>query len=76
MDFYRIFAEWIKLWSASPCFKLICQTKSALVTTLRAQADLINELIDDRYEFVRIARLASYSRFSRKGNIFTWHAGC
>ena len=49
-DFYRKFADWIDLWCASPFFKLTCQTKSALVITLRAQADLIDELIDDGYK--------------------------
>ena len=58
-DFCIIFADWIKLWCASPSFKLTCQTKSALVTTLRAQADLIDELIEDGYKFVRIARFQS-----------------
>ena len=52
-NFYRIFADWIELWCASPSFKLGCQIKSALVATLRAQANLIDELIDDGYEFVR-----------------------
>ena len=37
----------------------IFQTKSALVTTLHAQADLIDKLIDDGYEFVRTARFQS-----------------
>ena len=55
-DFYRIFANWIELWCASPSLKLTCQTKSALVAILRAQADLIDELIDDGYEFVTTAR--------------------
>ena len=59
MNFYRIFAHWIELWYASPSFKLTCQTKSALVTTLRAQAELFDELIDDGYEFVRTARFQS-----------------
>ena len=58
-DFYRIFADWIELWYASPSIKLTCQTKSALVTTLRAQADLIDELIDNGYEFVKTARFQS-----------------
>ena len=57
--FYRIFGDWIKLWCASPSFKLTCQTKSALVTTLRAQADIIDELIDDGYEFLRTTRFQS-----------------
>ena len=38
-------------------FKLPCQTKSTLVTTLRAQADLIGELIDDGQKFVKTTRL-------------------
>ena len=58
-DFYRIFADWIELKCASPSFKLTCQTKSGLVTTLRTQADLTDELIDDGYEFVRTARFQS-----------------
>ena len=49
-DFYRKFADWIDFWCASPFFKLTCQTKSVLVITLRAQADLIDELIDDGYK--------------------------
>jgi hypothetical protein len=56
-EFYRVFADWIELWCESPYFKLTAQTKSALVTTLRAQADLIDELIYDGYQFVRTARL-------------------
>ena len=39
-DFYRIFANWIELWCASPSFKLTCRTKLGLVTILRAQANL------------------------------------
>ena len=39
-DFYRIFADWIELWRASPSFKLTCQTKLGLVTILLAQANL------------------------------------
>ena len=55
MDFCRIFADWIELWCASPSIKLTCY----LGTTLRAQADLIDELIDDGYEFVKTARFQS-----------------
>ena len=51
----RIFPEWIKLWCVSLSSKLTYQIKLALVTTLRAQADLIHKLIDDGYEFVKIA---------------------
>ena len=58
-DFYRTFADWIKLWCASPSFKLTCQKKSAPVATFRAQADLIDKLIDDGYDFVRTSRFQS-----------------
>ena len=58
-DFYRIFTDWIELLCASPSFKLTSHTKSPLVKTRRAQADLITELIDDGYEFVRTARFQS-----------------
>ena len=51
----RIFPEWIKLWCVSLSSKLTYQIKLALVTTLRAQADFIYKLIDDGYEFVKIA---------------------
>ena len=67
-DFYRIFADWIELWCATTSFKLICQTKSALATALRAQADLIDKLIDHGYEFVRTARFQNdpiEKRFSK-----------
>ena len=58
-DIYRTFADWIELQYASPTFKLTFQRKSALVTTLRAHVDLIEKLIDDRYEFIRTARFQS-----------------
>ena len=58
-DFYRIFADWIEFCCASSSFKLTCETKSALVTTLRPQAGLIDELIDDGYEFVKADRFRS-----------------
>ena len=44
---------------SSPSFKLTCQTKSAVVTTLQAQADLTDELIADGYEFIRTTRFQS-----------------
>ena len=58
----------MEVWCASPSFKIICQTKSALVTTLRVQADLIDKLIDDKYEFARTSRFQSHPierRFSQ-----------
>ena len=58
-EFYRVLADWIEQWCDSPAFKLTAQTKSALVSTLRAQAILIDELLVDGYQFVRTARLQS-----------------
>ena len=58
-EFYRVLADWIEQWCDSPAFKLIGQIKSALVSTLRAQAILIDEMLVDGYEFVRTARLQS-----------------
>ena len=54
-----MFADWMELWCASPSFKLTCQTKSAVVTILRAQADLIDGLTDDAYKFVKTAKFQS-----------------
>ena len=58
-EFYRILADWIEQWCDSTAFKLTAQTKSTLVSTLRAQAILIDELLVDCYQFVRTARLQS-----------------
>ena len=49
----------LKIQSFSVKKRLTCQTKSGLVTTFRAQADLIDELIDDKHKFVRNARFQS-----------------
>ena len=57
--FLRVLAFWVGLWCDSPYFTLTPQTKHALVTTLRAQAALIDELLNDDYQFVRTARLQS-----------------
>ena len=74
-DFYRIFPDWIGLSCASLSFKLTCQTKSALVTTLRAQAELIDELTDDGYDFVETTRFQSdpiERRFSQYRQMSDW----
>jgi len=40
-------------------FTLTPQTSKALINTLRSQAMLIDELLDDGYDFVLTARLQS-----------------
>ena len=58
---FRDLADWVELWCTSSSFRLTVQTKSALVNTntLRAKADVIDELLNDVYEFVMTARFQS-----------------
>ena len=58
-DLKGCLGNWTEQWCDSPAFKLTAQTKSALVTTLCAQAILIDELLVDGYQFVKAARLQS-----------------
>ena len=58
-EFYRVLAGWLEQWCDSPAFKLTAQTKSALVSTLRAQTILTDELLVDGYQLVRTVRLQS-----------------
>ena len=46
-------------WSISPYFTLIPQTSSGLINRLRLQAMLIDELLNDGYDFVLTVRLQS-----------------
>jgi hypothetical protein len=59
MTFYKALANWIKQWSLSPAFTLTTQTASAFVFTLHAQAELVEELLNDGYAYVMTARLQS-----------------
>ena len=58
-DFLRDMADWIEEWQKCPNFTLTAQTSSALITTLRGQAMLIDELLGEGYSFVLVARLQS-----------------
>ena len=46
-------------WSTSPYFTLTPKTSSALINTLRSQAMLIDELLNDGYDYILTARLQS-----------------
>ena len=59
INFFRLLAVWIQKWSISPYFTLSPQTSSALINTLRSQAMLIDELLNDGYDFILTARLQS-----------------
>ena len=58
-NFFRLFAFWVQEWSTSPYFTLTPKTSSALINTLRSQAMLIDELLNDGYDYILTARLQS-----------------
>ena len=57
--FYREIANWTEIWSRCKYFTLTEQTSHALVTTLRATASLIDDLLEESYSFVLTSRLQS-----------------
>ena len=62
--FLRKMADWIEQWTnqkvpKSQKFTLSPQTSKALIRTLRCQAQLIEELLEDGYEYVLTARFQS-----------------
>ena len=52
-------ADWVENWKQSPAFTLTSQTSSAFIVTFRAQAHLIDELLEEGYSFVLMGRLQS-----------------
>ena len=52
-------ADQIKQWCQSPAFTLTPQTVSALTTTLSAHAMLIEDLLNEAYQYVITATLQS-----------------
>ena len=70
--FLRAMSNWIESWTnekiaCSQKFTLSQQTSDALIRTLRAQAQLIDDLHDDGYEFVLTARFQSDPQERRFG---------
>jgi len=62
--FLREFADWIEQWDAMKIpkaerFTLSSQTSAALRATLRCQANLIEDLLSEGYDFVLTSRLQS-----------------
>lgn len=51
--------EWLEEWNRSLHFTLTPQTFNALVTTLQAQALLVEELLAEGYEYVMMSRFQS-----------------
>ena len=48
----RNFADWIEEWQQCQNFTLSAQISSALIRTLRCQAMLVDELLEEGYLFV------------------------
>ena len=59
--FFRLLANWIELWQKSPYFTPPKQTSSALITSLRSQVLLTNELIEEGYFYVLTSRLQIFA---------------
>ena len=57
--YFRALANWIEEWQTSPAFTLTPQTSFALITTLRAQSLLIEELLSEDFDYVLVSRLQS-----------------
>lgn len=72
-EFLRSFADWVDEWSSSQVsnsqqYTLTAQTSRAITLTSRAIASLIEDLLDEGYSYVMIARFSTdplERRFSR-----------
>ena len=68
INFYQKLSDWIESWSISSHFCFTAQTSKAFITTLRAQAMLMQEMLNDGYEYVLTRRFQSdplENRFSQ-----------
>ena len=68
INFYQKFSNWVESWSKHSDFCLTAQTSKAFVTTLRAQAMLMKELLNEGYEYILTRRFQSdplENRFSQ-----------
>ena len=59
IDFYKILSECIEFWANISDFCLTKQTSKAFVITLRREAMLMQELLDEGYEFIFTRRFQS-----------------
>jgi hypothetical protein len=58
-EFLLAVADWIETWSLCPHFTLTRQTSKALVISLKSQAFLIRDLLDEGYDYVLTVRFQS-----------------
>ena len=59
IDFYKKLSDWIESWAQISDFCQTKQTSKAFVITLREQAMLMQEHIDEGYEFIFTRRFQS-----------------
>ena len=58
-EFLLAVADWVELWSTSPYFTLSKQTSKAIMTSLKAQSMLIQDLLNEGYQYVLSSRFQS-----------------
>ena len=80
-EFLREFANWVEKWDKMKLpncenFTLTAQTSSALRRTLRCHAALIEDLLNENYEYVLTARFQSDPLERRYGQYRQMSGGC
>ena len=58
-EFLLAVADWVELWSTSPSFTLSKQTSKAIITSLKAQSMLIQDLLNEGYQYILTSRFQS-----------------
>ena len=58
-EFLTAVANWVELWSSCPYFTLSPQTSKAIITSLKCQAMLIEDLLSEGYKYVITSRFQS-----------------
>ena len=58
-EFLLAVADWVELWSTSPSFTLSKQTSKAIITSLKAQSTLIQDLLNEGYQYILSSRFQS-----------------
>ena len=58
-EFLLAVADWVELWSTSPSFTLPKQTSKAIITSLKAQSMLIQDLLNEGYQYILTSRFQS-----------------
>ena len=59
IDFFLLQNRWKSCFSAGSTFCLSKQTSSALICTLRSQSQLINDLLEEGYSYIRVGWMQS-----------------